>query len=56
MYPSMLMQNQIPHRVRHKFYSECGKKLHQGSNSGVIRESYRREITYVIYVARSSGI
>ncbi|XP_069407965.1 zinc finger protein 836-like [Ovis canadensis] len=33
MYPSILMQNQIPHRVRpYKFYSECGKKLHQGSN------------------------
>ena len=33
MYPSILMQNQIPHRVRpYRFYNECGKKLHQGSN------------------------
>ncbi|XP_019834115.2 zinc finger protein 836-like isoform X3 [Bos indicus] len=32
MDPSILMQNQIPHRVRpYKLY-ECGKKLHQGSN------------------------
>ena len=47
MYPSILIQNQIPHRVRpYKFY-ECGKKLHQGSNFGSHQRIHIGEKLYI---------